>query len=361
MPLFLCVKQTVQNLIQQNNSENMSVNIQSTCRKVLSTLSFMLLLQFAHAQLDFTGLEKKLDAAKNDIGKNYVCLIYKDGKIIYKKETEGFDARTQASIGAASKWLVAALVMTYVDQGKLSLDDKVSMYLPIFKNYRKSFITIRQCLSEITGIKPCSPSGASLEEVVSAYANKCDIETNPGTELTYNNIGINIAARVCEVVAKRGFEQIMNERIIRPLGMRNTSFFSNGSANPSGGATSSAGDYINFLSLFLNKGLYNAKEILSEKSLEELAKVQTSLGMIKTAPKLADGYNYALASWVQEADINNKAITLSCPSLGGTYPWVDKCRGYAAIIFTKNNNGDGGKANFTEIKHFIDGVIGGCK
>ncbi len=351
----------MQTLIQQNNSEIMSAKSSFNCRKVLSVLVFMLLLQVANAQLDFTGLDKKLEAAKNDIGKNYACLIYKDGKIIYKKETEGFDARTQANIGASSKWLVAALVMTYVDQGKLSLDDKVSTYLPILNNYRKSYITIRQCLSEVTGIKPCNPSGASLEEIINAYASKCDIETNPGTEFTYNPIGINIAARVCEIVAKRGFEQIINERIIRPLGMRNTSFFSNGSVNPSGGATSSAGDYINFLSLFLNKGVFNTKQILSEKSLEELAKVQTSLGMIKTAPKLADGYNYALASWVQEADINNKAITLSCPSLGGTYPWVDKCRGYAAIIFTKNNNGESGKANFTDIKHFIDGVIGECR
>ena len=84
--LFLCVKQSVQTLIQLNNSEKMSVNQQSTCRKVLSVLSFMLLLQIANAQYDFNGIEKKLAAAKDDIGKNFVCLIYKDGKIVYKKD-----------------------------------------------------------------------------------------------------------------------------------------------------------------------------------------------------------------------------------------------------------------------------------
>ena len=224
----------------------MSVKFSSNCRKVLSVLGFMLLFQVSHAQYDFSDLGKKLDAPKTGIGKNYVCLIYKDGKIIYKKETEGFDARAQTKIGISSKWLAAALVMTFVDQGKISLDDKVSTYLPIFAKYGKSYITIRQCLSEVTGIRTCHPSGASLEEEVDAFASKCDIETNPGTAFTYNEIGINIAARVCEIVTKRGFEQIINERIIRPLAMRNTSFFSNGKVNPSDGATSSAGDYINF-------------------------------------------------------------------------------------------------------------------
>ena len=339
----------------------MSAKQLTTCRKVLSTLGFMLLLQFANAQYDFTTLASKLDAPKAGIGKAFVCLIYKDGKIIYKKESENFDARTQARIGVSSKWLVTALVMTFVDQGKISLDEKVSNYLPMFTKYGKNFITIRQCLSEVTGIKTCNPSGASLEEEVDGFASKCDIETNPGLAFEYNNTGITIAARICEIVGKRGFEQLMNERIIRPLGMRTTSFHSDGKPNPSSGALSAAGDYINFLSLFLNKGLFNGKQVLSEKALEEMSKVQTSLGMMKNTPKITDGYNYALGSWSQEVDIKNNTLTLGCPGLFGTYPWVDKCRGYAAIIFKKNNSGEITKASFTDIKRLIDDVIGECK
>ena len=338
----------------------MSLNQQSTCRKVLSALSFMLLFQFAHAQYDFSGIEKKLEAVKDDIGKNYVCLIYKDGKIIYKKEVEGFDARTQTHAGVASKWFVAALVMTYVDQGKINLDEKVSTYLPIFATYGKKFITVRNCLTEMTGIKSCNPAGKTLEEKVDAYANKCDINTNPGEAFDYDNTGITIAARICEVVAKRGFEQIINERIFRAAGMRNSSFFSeSGSVNPATGAMSAAEDYMNFLSLFLNKGIFKGKQVLSEKSLAELATIQVNINVIKQAPKPVAGYAYALGSWVIESN-DTKATSIIYPSMYGTFPWVDMCRGYAAIIFTKSGNGESKKATLTNIKQFIDGVIGDC-
>ena len=339
----------------------MSVNQQSTCRKVLSVLSFMLLLQFANAQYDFNGIEKKLAAAKDDIGKNFVCLIYKDGKIVYKKDVEGFDARAQAHIGQASRWFVIALVMTYVDQGKINLDEKVSTYLPIFATYGKKYITVRHCLTEMTGIKSCNPTGKTLEERVDAYASKCEINTNPGEAFDYDIIGITIAARICEIVAKRGFEQIINEKIFRPVAMRNSSFFSeSGYVNPANGAISAAEDYINFMSLFLNKGMFKGKQVLSEKAMIEMTTIQVTTTAIKQAPKPMVGCNYALGTWAMEAN-NTQATTITSPSMFGTFPWVDMCRSYAAVIFTKAGNGESKKTTLTNIKQFIDSVIGDCK
>jgi CubicO group peptidase (beta-lactamase class C family) len=320
----------------------------------------MLLFQFTQAQYNFSGIEKKFEAVKDDIGKNFVCLIYKDGKIIYKKDVEGFDARAQAHIGQASRWFVVALVMSYVDQGKINLDEKVSTYLPIFATYGKKYITVRNCLTETTGIKSCNPSDKTLEEKVDAYASKCDINTNPGEAFDYDNIGITIAARVCEVVAKRGFEQIMNEKIFRPLAMRNSSFFSeSGNVNPANGALSSAEDYINFMSLFLNKGQFKGKQILSEKAIEEMTKIQITTATIKQAPKPVVGFNYALGTWAIEAN-DTKASAIVSPSMYGMFPWVDICRGYAAVIFPKFGNGESKKITLKNVKQFIDGVIGDC-
>jgi len=338
----------------------MSVNCKLTCRKVLSVLSFMLLFQFAHAQYNFSGIEKKFDAVKDDIGKNFVCLIYKDGKIIYKKDVEGFDARTQVHIGQASRWFVVALVMSYVDQGKINLDEKVSTYLPIFATYGKKYITVRNCLTETTGIKSCNPSGKTLEEKVDAYASKCDINTNPGEAFDYDNIGITIAARVCEVVSKRSFEQIMNDKIFRPIGMRNTSFFSeSGNVNPANGAMSAAEDYINFMSLFLNKGMFKGKQVLSEKAIDEMTKIHITTAIIKQAPRPVVGLNYALGTWAIEAT-DTKATTITSPSMFGMFPWVDVCRSYAAVIFPKFGGSESKKTTVIGIKQFIDGVIGDC-
>ncbi|MFX8797496.1 serine hydrolase domain-containing protein, partial [Acinetobacter baumannii] len=63
------------------------------------------------------------------------------------------DKRTVVPIASCSKWLTAALVMVLVDEGKISLDDKVTKYIPEFAKYSKGYITIRHCLSHQTGIE----------------------------------------------------------------------------------------------------------------------------------------------------------------------------------------------------------------
>lgn len=337
------------------------------CMKVRLILLSLLFLQSAAAQYDFVLLDQKLTAAKKELGGNFITLIHKDGKIIYQKAFGDFNAKTQAPIASCSKWLTAALVMTYVDEGKLSLDDKVSKFLPHFTKYSKGFITIRDCLAHLTGIESepirliriflDRKKYATLQEEVDDFAAKKNIMANPGLEFRYSNIGLNIAGRVLEVITRRGFEQLMQERITRPLMMRNTSFSSFSSVNPSGGALSSASDYINFLSMILNKGVFNGKRILSEKSIALMQTPQTTASMIKYAPKAAEGYNYGFGEWIQETDENGKATVVTSPGLFGTWPMVDNCRGYACIFFTKGILGEEKKDLYLDFKTAIDAVI----
>ncbi len=349
----------------------MSQHFNSICRKYSLVLCFMLLCLVSFGQYDFSNLDKKFADSKKELGKNTVMLIYKDGKIIYKKETDDFKANSPEAVASCSKWLTAALVMTFVDQGKITLDDKVSTYLPIFAKYGKSYITIRNCLSHQTGIKQDHVNllsiidrkkFASLEEEVNDFASKKEIDFNPGTGFYYGGTGLNIAARVLEVITKKSFDQLVNERILRPLAMRNTSFFSDKAINPSGGAVSAAIDYLNFLSMILNKGMYNGKRILSEKSIEEMQKPTVINVPFKYVPKVAEGYNYGLGEWIQEADENGKSIVLSCPGLFGTWPWIDNCRGYACIIFTKSIISEHKREIYLDLKKAIEEIIpSNCK
>ncbi len=350
----------------------MSLNCKSLCSKVSLVLFFMLLFQLANAQYDFSLLDKKLNDSQKDLGKNVVALVYKDGKIIYKKELgEDFKANVQAPIASCSKWLTAALVMMLVDEGKLSLDDKVSTYLPIFATYGKGYITIRNCLSHETGIKQEQlnlmgilgrKKYATLEEEVNDIASKKDIDFNPGTGFWYGNVGLNIAARVCEVVSKRNFQQLALEKLFRPLSMRATTFANDNysvAPDPSGGAKSTALDYMNFLSMILNKGMFNGKRILSEKSIEAMQTPITTAKDIKYAPKVAAGYNYGLGEWIQEVDANGKATVVSSPGLFGTWPMVDNCKGYACIVFVKTLLSEQKKEIYLDMKKIIDDVIPG--
>ncbi len=327
----------------------------------------------SYSQFDTTTLSAKLNQAKDKLGKDAAFILYSNGKVIYKKEMGSFTIKTEVPIGASSQWLTAALVMTYVQEGKLSLDDKVSNYLPFFAQHFKSYITIRQCLTNFTGIQ--SEQGAAkilqknkfktLEDEVNNFASKREIETNAGTEFKYSNIGYDIAGRVLEVITRKSFDKLMQERITRPLLMKNTTFTNedyNDAVNPSTGARSTAADYINFLAMLLNKGTFNNKQILAESSVEMLHTLSADAGKIKYAPKIVEGLSYGIGEWILETNAQGKTIATAVPSLQGTWPMVDLCRGYACVIFTKDLRGEQDRKVYIDIKATIDkGFPANCK
>ncbi len=338
----------------------------TNCLKLILPLGLMLLCLIGKGQNNFTGVDNLLSKNQKLTGNNYAVLIFRDGKIIYKKETGEFTIKSKAPIASCSKWLTAALAMTFVDEGKISLDDKVSKYLPIFATYGKSYITISNCLSHLTGIADNQKLMAklferskyeSLEDEVNSFPKK-EIDTNPGTTFSYGGIGLNIVGRILEIVGKKKFDVLMKQRIFTPLNMKNSSFTPEDNAvNPSGGAVSTAADYMNFLSMILDKGMFAGKRILSEAAIIQMQTNQTKNIPIKFTPKAAEGFDYGLGEWIQEKDEKGNSTVISCPGLFGTWPYIDKCRGYACILFNKNLLGEQKKDFYLELKKTIDQQI----
>lgn len=331
--------------------------------KVIPLIGLLLFFQPARAQYNWSELDGELEAKRQLMGNNLVAMVYKGDSLVYKKEMGGFNSKTVAPIASCSKWLTAALVMQFVDEGKLSLDDKVVKYIPEFEKYFKSYITIRQCLSHTTGIEDDDKflkrilerrKYSSLEEEVNAFAKK-EIRANAGTDFWYGNVGLNIAGRVLEVISRKKFDILIKTKLFVPLGMTKTTFtdLNGGPINPSGGAQSTADDYMKFLLMLLNKGKYNGKQILSEASVNEMRIVQTKPGMIAYAPKAAEGFNYASGCWVVE-EKDGIATAAASPGLFGTWPMIDYCRGYAYIVFVKNLLGEQRANEHIVLKEIID-------
>lgn len=348
----------------------MSYKTSLFCLKSSLLAVFLLLFQPIFAQYDFEGLEQELVNKQKLLGKDAVFLLWKD-TLIYKKELGDFNAKTSAPLGSSSRWLTAALVLQFVDEGKLSLDDKVSQWLPEFAKYGKNYITIRHCLSNFSGVtdegnkkNPFPKKFSSLEEEVNSFAAR-HIRTNPGTDFWYGDIGPNIAGRVLEILSKKRFDILMKQKLFSIIPMRRSSFTSldGSSLNPSRGATSTADDYIKFLVMLLNKGKAGGKQVLSEASVEQLKQIMTPPGTIKYSPKLMEGSNYAFGSWVLEestktdAEGNKIASALACPSLEGTWPVVDFCRNYAYLLFVKKPFDEEKPGMNTAIKAVIDEQI----
>lgn len=309
-------------------------------------LPFLLFLQPTIAQTGYPEIDLALKRNQQALGKDVVTMVYNRGKIVYENTMGDQTTMSQERIASCSKWYTAALVMTFVDEGKLSLEDTIGKFLPIFTKYGKGNIKIKHCLSHTLGLKqdPFRLAAAlqrgkynALREEVYDFAKDRDKVAEPGTEFRYGNTGLNIAGHVIEVISGKKFEELFQERLARPLGMQATTFEKNAAvANPSGGAWSTAGDYMNFLIMMLNKGVFKGKRLISKASVEEMMKPQTTQEMIKSTPDAAAGYNYGLGVWIQEVAPDGRTAVISSPGLFGTWPYVDYCRGYATIIFTRN-------------------------
>jgi CubicO group peptidase (beta-lactamase class C family) len=321
-------------------SFQISLQIKHHSMKISSISLFLFLATSSFAQ-NFSGVEQIMLNNQRSLGDDQALLVYKDGKIIYQKILGDFKPNIQAQIGESSQWLTAAMVLMLADEGKISLDDNVGKYLPIFPKWMKSYVTLRHCLSNTTGIE-ADKIGAgklfqkskfsTLEEEVNFYAEKRGIAQNPGTWFQYNQMGSNIAGRVLEVITKKKFDRLIQEKLLRPLNMRFTTFSNyTGAISPFDGAKSTANDYMNFLSMLLNKGKFMGKQILSENSVNELLKIQTGSALNKFTPAFYNGFSYSLGTWIE----NKNATTISCAAQNAPFVWVDYCRGYACILLSK--------------------------
>jgi len=129
------------------------------------------------------------------------------------------------AVGSVSKQFLAGAVLLLVHDGKLSLDDRVSRYLPNLA--RANEITIRQLLSHTSGyqdyypqdyvapfmLKPVTP-----EEILDRWARR-PLDFDPGTRWQYSNTNFVAAGRIVEQVTGGPFFEFLSKRILQPLGM----------------------------------------------------------------------------------------------------------------------------------------------
>jgi CubicO group peptidase (beta-lactamase class C family) len=336
-------------------------------KSVLLFLFSAFFLSTATAQ-NFAEVEQIMLNNQKQLGDDQALIIYKDGKVLYQKMLGDFRPNIQAPIGESSQWLTAALVMIMVQEGKISLDDNVGKYLPIFPKWMKGYITIRHCLSHTTGIETDKQgasklfqrkSFSSLEEEVNYYAEKRAIANNPGNWFQYDQIGPSIAGRVLEVVTKKKFDRLVQEKLFRPLNMRITSFSNYTSAiSPFDGAKSSAVEYTNFLSMLLNKGMFNGKQILTEASIAEMMKLQTGAALNKYTPPFMNGFSFGLGTWRE----TNDGKVVNCVSQKSPFVWIDYCRGYSCILLTKKERDGLKRELYDQLKAAVDAQLAStCK
>lgn len=329
------------------------------------SLAFLLCIHsfmYAQSPYNFTAVNKLIqDSASARFGGSVVVLVQKnDSLILWSNPNLFFNPLSQTQIASASKWISAAVLLSVVDDGLVSLDDTIGKYLPLFTLKKKGNITIRQCFSHTSGLPGGSyPSAApwpgfefngnlTLGQAVDSIALKVPLQYKPGKGFGYSNLGMHVVGRIMEIVTGQCWDTLFAHRIANKCEMINTSYTNNTPTHPviAGGITTTANDYMNFLKMILHNGMYNNTLVLSPASVNEMFKDQTNKAPVLDVPSVypcnppfhpynADTVRYGIGTW---QDVVNPSTgfteQISSPGFFSTYPWVDRCRNIRGVIFT---------------------------
>jgi D-alanyl-D-alanine carboxypeptidase len=191
------------------------------------------------AEAQLSELEKtKIDAAVTQVlastkVPSASLAVVKDGQIVYLHAyglaridpPMAATPEMQYPIGSISKQFTAAAILLLAQQGKLTLDDPVSKYLPDLT--RANEVTIRNLLSHTSGYQDYWPedyvmtsmmTATTAQHILDVWAKR-PLDFDPGTQWQYSNTNFVIAGRIVEKVSGASLIDFLKEKIFVPLHM----------------------------------------------------------------------------------------------------------------------------------------------
>jgi len=149
-------------------------------------------------------------------------------------------------LASITKPMTAAAVMSLVDAGALSLDDKAVKFFPSFTGEGRETITIRNLLTHTGGLPDMLADDEMLREhhaPLSDYregALKAPLKFAPGSKYSYSSMGILLSAEIAQKISGKPIADIVEEKVFKKLGMRRTGYGLRGRANAMAGASRAA-------------------------------------------------------------------------------------------------------------------------
>jgi serine-type D-Ala-D-Ala carboxypeptidase len=311
---------------------------------------------------DFSAIDKKINSwIDSGYYSGASLIIVKDSKTVYRKCFGNYSFETVNYIASAGKWLGAATIAAVVDEGKLSWNDSAKKWLPQFTNALGNS-TLRQLLSHISGFLPYQPEGKPVDKYQTLKQSVDSIiqlpnDTLPGTKFNYGGLAMQVAGRMAELATGKEWETLFQEKIGRPLLMDYTHFTPvdltpGHSPMIGGGARSTVQDYIRFLEMIANNGVFEGNRVLSAQSIQEMQTDQIGEAKVKMPefPMMTRGAIhrsiYGLGEWREELDSAGNATLISSPGWAGAYPWIDKKYNVYGFLLTHVSKASHGFSSF---------------
>jgi CubicO group peptidase (beta-lactamase class C family) len=280
-------------------------------------------------------------------------------------------------IASITKPVVCAAVMKKVEEGCLSLSDRVAAHLPDFGRMNKESVTVRHLLTHTSGLPDMLPDNRALRQThqsLSVFVDRiCQVPLlfEPGTQISYQSCGIAILSALVEHLEDRTMPEILETDIFGPLGMEDSSLGINentrnrisevkipeaadggpggtdwdwnsaywhGFAAPWGGMFSTARDLTVLCQMFLNGGNWHGVRVLGNPAIRAMTRDQTS-GMALLPESERRRQRWGLGWRIAEAALFGDLVSERAFGHGGatgTVVWMDPESGISFVLLTNH-------------------------
>lgn len=315
------------------------------------------------------------DAVRDSVFPGAVAAVIKDGVMVYRQEMGYHDYNKTKQVKDSDVFDLASItkvvstttaVMKLIYDGKLSLDDKVSAFIPEFETEDKMEITIRDMLLHQSGLPPFRVYVDELKDrasIIEAIKNEA-LTYETGTEYVYSDLGMILLAEIVSDIAGQGIDGFMRKEFYYPMGMygayfnpKNVSrwyvrrippteidtvyrndlvqadvhderaYYMDGVAGHAG-LFATADDLAKFSTMLLNGGVYDGKRYLSAEIIEQFTTMQSELsgrglGFDRKSPN-----GFTTAGQLASND------TFGHLGFTGTSLWIDREKNMVVILLT---------------------------
>ncbi len=230
-----------------------------------------LCVSFNLAGQSFQGEADKLLATQyKPGGPGAVVLVAKNGKPIYKKAIGKANLELDVplnlenvfELGSITKQFTAVAIIMLMEQGKVSLSDDLTKYIPDYPTHQKK-ITVHHLLNHTSGIKSYTDmesfrklarTDMTALELINSFKNE-PMDFDPGEQWRYNNSAYILLGYIIEKASGKTYESFIEENIFNKLGMTHSLYGSKSEIIPNraGGYQPSKGGFANadYLSMSL--------------------------------------------------------------------------------------------------------------
>jgi CubicO group peptidase (beta-lactamase class C family) len=349
--------------------------------------------------------ETLVEAVRSRVFPGGVAVVGRGGKVVSERAFGhlGYDAPPPASpatvetiydLASLTKIVVTAtLAMILHDRGKLKLGDRVREYLPEFVGSGKEAVKVSDLLSHSSGILwwkdlyRFAPTDVSIAEVKNWYVKAIcllPLDYPPRTKSVYSDLGTILMGEILERVAGRTLDELTQEQILEPLGMRRTWFnpppsskeqiaptgwsswrdralvgevqddnaFALGGVAPHAGLFSTGSDLVAFAQTMLNGGVHQGRRVVERSTIELFTR------RVDGIPGSSRALGWDTPSRESTAGRYFSASSYGHLGFTGTSLWIDPIRDLFVVLLTNRMSPDRDQRNIHDVRaSFHDRVM----